>query len=61
MANIALGVCLIVAAILDIVLLIKRNSSMGKGAGIALGVFGIIFGAALPGIFFIADLVQTRK
>ena len=39
----------------------KRNSGMGKGAGVALGVFGILFGAILPGIFFIADSAKTRS
>ena len=39
----------------------KRNAEMSKGAGIALGIFGILFGAVLPGIFFIADSAQTRK
>lgn len=39
----------------------KRNSPMGKGAGIVLGVFGIIFSAVVPGIFFIVDSAQTRQ
>ena len=43
------------------ILIHKRNSEMGKGAGIALGVFGIIFGAVLPGIFFIVDSAKTRS
>ncbi len=39
----------------------KRNSNMSKGAGVALGIFGILFGALLPGIFFICDSAQTRS
>lgn len=51
----------VVSIVFSGVMIGKRNSSMGKGAGIALGVFGIIFGAVVPGIFFIADSAQTRK
>lgn len=39
----------------------KRTSAMGKGAGVALGIFGVIFGAIVPGIFFIADSAKTRS
>ena len=38
----------------------KRNAEMSKGAGIGLGIFGILFGAVFPGIFFIADSASTR-
>lgn len=51
----------VVSIVFSGIMIGKRNSSMGKGAGIALGVFGIIFGAVVPGIFFIADSAQTRK
>ena len=51
----------LVSIIFSGIMIGKRNSSMGKGAGIALGVFGIIFGAIVPGIFFIADSAQTRQ
>ena len=51
----------LVGLIFSAVLIGKRNSDMGKGAGIALGVFGIIVGAVVPGIFFIADSAQTHK
>ncbi len=60
-ANIALGFSLIVGAILDAILLVKRNSDMKKAPDIVLGVFGIIFGAVVPGIFFIVDSAQTRQ
>lgn len=43
------------------VMLGKRNSNMGKGAGITLGIFGILFGAIFPGIFFIADSAKSRS
>lgn len=39
----------------------KRNSNMSKGAGVTLGIFGILFGALVPGIFFICDSAQTRS
>lgn len=38
-----------------------RNSDMGKGPGIVLGIFGILVGAVVPGIFFVADSAITRK
>ncbi len=60
-ANIALGFSLIVGAILDAILLVKRNSDMKKAPGIVLDVFAAVFGATLPGIFFIADSAQTRQ
>ena len=58
---ISLTVYFVIAAIFAGVLIGKRNSDMGKGAGITLGVFGIVFGALVPGIFFIADSTQSRK
>jgi hypothetical protein len=51
----------IVAAIYSFVLVgLGRNTTMGKGGGIALGVVGIVLGATLPGIFFIIDSAKTR-
>ena len=43
------------------IMIAKRNSEMGKGPGIVLGILGILFGAVFPGIFFLADSAQTRK
>ena len=43
------------------IMISKRTSAMGKGAGVALGIFGVIFGAIVPGIFFIADSAKTRS
>ena len=60
-ANIALGVCLIIGAILDVVLLVKRNSNMKKAPGIVLGVFAAAFGATLPGILFAVDSGMNRS
>ena len=48
-------------SILSFVMVGKRESNMSKGKGITLGVFGIIFGATLPGIFFIIDSAKTRQ
>ena len=50
----------LIGLIFSAVMIGKRNSTMGKGAGIALGVFGIIVGALVPGIFFIVDSASTR-
>ena len=38
-----------------------RYSKMGKGGGIVLGILGILFGAVVPGIFFLADSASTRN
>ena len=51
----------LVGLIFSAVLIGKRNSDMGKGAGITLGVFGIVVGALVPGIFFLVDSASTRK
>ena len=51
----------ILSVVFSGVLIGKRNSEMGKGAGIALGVVGIVFGAVVPGIFFIIDSATTRS
>lgn len=50
----------LLSIILSGVMIGTRNSGMGKGAGIALGIFGILFGAVVPGIFFLVDSAQTR-
>ena len=56
------AVYFVLGLVFAIVLIVLRNNlRIGKGAGIALGVFGIIVGAVVPGIFFIADSAQTRK
>ena len=61
-ANIVLGSLLAIGAILDVVLLAKRNSeNLKKGPGIALGVIAAVFGATLPGIFFAVDSGINRK
>lgn len=59
--NLILGIYLIVGGILSLVMINKRNSEMTKGAGITLGVFGIIFGADVPGVLFIVDSAINRK
>ena len=55
------GAWTVVGMIFSIVLIALRNSSMGKGGGITLGVFGIICGATLPAVFFLVDSAVTRK
>lgn len=50
----------LLSIILSAIMIAKRNSSMGKGAGIALGVVGILVGAVIPGILFLADSAATR-
>ena len=45
--------------IFAIILVAKRNSSMGKGAGIFLGFLGIIF-SFLPGLLFTIDSAKSR-
>ena len=55
------GVLYLVGAVLCIVMTAKRNSNMSKGAGIALGVFGILTGGTLPGLLFIIDSAKTRQ
>ncbi len=56
---IAAIVC-VIAAVYSFVLIGLRNAKMGKGAGIALGVVGIVIGATLPAIFFLVDSAMTR-
>ena len=57
----ALAGYFLLAIIFSGIMIGKRNSSMGKGAGIVLGIFGILFGALVPGIFFLADSAKTRS
>ena len=52
---------LIAGLVIDIILLAKSKAPYGRATMIVLGVFGIIFGAVVPGIFFIADSAQTRQ
>ena len=52
---------MVLTIVFSIVLIAKRNSNMGKGAGIALGIVSIVFGSVLPGIFFIVDSAKTRS
>ena len=54
------GTCLL-GLIFAAILMGKRNSNMGKGGGIALGIVGIVMGAVVPGIFFVIDSAKTRS
>jgi hypothetical protein len=54
------GIWLFVAAAYSFVLVGLRNKQTGKGAGIALGIVGIVLGAELPGIFTIIDAAKNR-
>ena len=47
--------------IFSAVLIAKRNSLMAKGAGIALGVIGVLFAAYIHGILFIVDSAKSRN
>ena len=51
---------LLLAVIFAGIMIGKRFSGMGKGAGITLGVFGVLSGAVVPGIIFIVDSAKTR-
>jgi len=51
----------VLSIIFSSIMIGTRNSSMGKGAGIVLGIFGVLFGAFLPGFLFIADSASTRS
>jgi len=55
------GAWLVVGAIYSFVLVGLRNGKFGKGAGIALGVVGIVVGADLPAVFFIVDSAKSRE
>lgn len=59
-ANIVVGALMFVGAVLDVILIIKRNSDMKKGPGIALGVVAAVLGATLPGILFAVDSGVNR-
>ena len=54
------GVICLIGGVFSFVLVGLRNSSIGKGAGIAIGIIGIVLEATLPGIFFIIDSAKTR-
>ena len=43
-----------------VLIALRNNQRLSKGAGIALGIVGVVFGATLPGIFFIVDSAKTR-
>ena len=60
-ANILVGVWLLAGAVFSLVDVLKRNSNMGKGAGIALGVVSLVFAAELPGVLFIIDSAKNRE
>ena len=47
--------------VFSIVMLAKNRAPMSKGTGIALGVVSIVFGAEVPGIFFIIDSAMHRE
>lgn len=51
----------LIGLIFSAIMIGKRNSDMSKGAGITLGVFGIIVGALVPSIFFLVDSASTRS
>lgn len=55
------GDWLVVAAAFSFVLVGIRNKGFGKGAGIALGVVGIVLGSEAPGILFIVDSAKNRN
>ena len=59
--NLVFGGLLIVAAVLDVIILVKRNSDMKKAPGIVLGVIAAVFGATVPGILFAIDSGMNRS
>ena len=55
------AVYFLLGLVFAIVLIVLRNNlRIGKGAGIALGIVGVVLGATLPGIFFIVDSAKNR-
>lgn len=54
------GGFMVASAIYSFVLIGIRNKTMSKGAGIAIGVVGIVIGATLPSIFFLVDSAVNR-
>ena len=54
------AIFMVLSAIYSFVLIALRNSSIGKGGGIALGVIGIVIGATLPSVFFLVDSAKNR-
>ena len=59
--NFVFAALLIAGAVLDIIILVKRNSDMKKVPGIVLGVFAAVFGATVPGILFAIDSGMNRS
>ena len=59
--NFVVAAFLIAGAVLDIIMLLKRNSDMKKAPGIVLGVFAAVFGATVPGILFAIDSGMNRS
>ena len=57
---ISFGITLLIGAVFSFLFVGLRNAKFGKGVGITLGVFGIVFGATLPAVFFIVDSARTR-
>ena len=55
-----IGGWLLVGGIFSFVLAGIRNKGFSKGAGIALGIIGIVVGAELPAIFMIVDSAVNR-
>ena len=60
-ANIIVGCWFAIAIVFAIILILKRNSNMGKGAGIALGVIAAVLGAVAPGVLFVIDSAMNRE
>lgn len=56
----SIGAWLLVGGVFSFVLAGIRNKGFSKGAGIALGIIGIVVGAELPGIFMIVDSAVNR-
>lgn len=57
----ALTGVMVTGIVFSSVLLAKNRSPMSKGTGIALGIVSIVFGAEVPGIFFIIDSAMHRE
>ena len=55
------GGLMVAGAVFSFVLVGLAGSSMGKGAGIFVGILGIVLAAELPGILFIVDSAKNRS
>ena len=55
------GGFMVVGAVFSFVLVGLAGSGMGKGAGIFVGILGIVLAAELPGILFIVDSAKNRS